>query len=109
MSPDPQASANGKRSDFSLVFRQLPEWRETLLNSSVELGPSDLTGADAAGLQLLLSALLESDGRLKLNLEGLPKTDSLWSRLGMDDLADAQQVFEGHRLVGLRPLVAATG
>ena len=108
MSSDPQASSNERRSDSSLVFRQLPEWRETLLNSSVELGPSDLTGADAAGLQLLLSALLESDGRLKLNLEGL-KTDSLWSRLGMDDLADAQPVFEGDRLVGLRPLVAVSG
>ncbi len=84
----------------ALVYRQLSDSRENLLEDGAELTASDLDKADAAGLQLLVSALLQGNYRVKVDLRGRASGD-LWARLGLDDLADAEPIYSDGILSGL--------
>ncbi|TNC43145.1 hypothetical protein FHG66_21160 [Rubellimicrobium rubrum] len=103
MLPDNSKEAGGAQSDSPLVLRHLAEWRERLLSSDIELGAKDLETADAAGLQLILSALMEESPRLRIKAGYEADYGSLWHRLGLNDLADALPVTDAGSLVGVRP------
>ena len=103
MLPEFSKEAGGAWSDSPLVLRHLAEWRERLLTSDVELDARDLGTADAAGLQLILSALMDETPRLRIKVGYEADDGSLWHRLGLNDLADALPVIEAGSLIGVRP------
>ena len=109
MSSDPDVDPSVKQTDMALVLRHLPEWREVLTKSSVRLDESDLAKADTAGLQLIVGALLQSDCKLMLDAKAPAGIASLWSRLGLDDLADAGTMRDGDMVVGMSLVNNGTG
>lgn len=101
MSPDPLSVAPPRGPYTDLVAAELPGWKQRLADGPVEVG-GEVARVDAAGLQLLVSALRWSPGRVRLDLAEGSAVAILWRRLGLDDLADAEPVVEEARVVALR-------
>lgn len=82
-------------------------WRDLLAVDGPALDADAAPACDAAGLQLLASALLWAPGRLSLDPGAASPAADLWRRLGLDDPLGAVPVMDGPRVVALRPGPAA--
>ena len=107
MSPDLRPDPPTDGPTPALTLANLSGWMDRLAGPDALPDAGGAHDADAAGLQLLVSALLWAPGRLSLDPVGDSPVSRLWHRLGLDDPADAEVVTIAGRVTALRACEAS--